>query len=205
LALTISVYECDAARTPPERAGFSGNRNERLRVNYRRTEGFMKRVVAALAIVLLVWSSGVAAKITPAGSRKTAPEFTLEDSNGAPLSLSKYKGKVVALDFWATWCTGCKVEIPWFMEFEKKYKDAGLATIGAAMDAEGWEKVRPYVAEHPFNYPLIAGDAAFAKKFNITGLPVTILIDRYGRIADVHGGMVNKGAWEKEVRTLLRE
>ena len=155
----------------------------------------MKLVAGLLAILA----------VTSPITRRPAPDFVLGDSHGAPVKLSNYKGKVVVLDFWATWCTGCKVEIPWFMDFEKKYKSAGLETIGAAMDVEGWEKVKPYVAQHPFNYPIVAGDADFAKRFGISALPVTLLIDRDGRIADAHTGMVDKDKWEAEVRALLAE
>jgi hypothetical protein len=91
------------------------------------------------------------------------------------------------------------------MEFQKKYGKKGLTTIGAAMDAEGWEKVRPYVARHPFNYAIVAGDDAFAKMFNVVNLPLTIVIDRQGRIADMHAGMVDKRQWEKQLKALLRE
>jgi peroxiredoxin len=143
--------------------------------------------------------------LVPASSRIPAPDFTLADSTGHPVHLASQKGKVVVLDFWATWCTGCKAEIPWFMEFQKKYQKKGLVTIGAAMDAEGWEKVRPYVAEHPFSYPIVAGDDAFAKTFNVVNLPLTIAIDRQGRIADVHAGVVDKRQWEKQLKALLRE
>src|SRR5436190_10702228 len=108
--------------------------------------------------------------VVPSTSRPPAPDFTVADSTGRPVHLADYKGKVIVLDFWATWCTGCKVEIPWFMEFQKKYQKNGLVTIGAAMDAEGWEKVRPYVAQHPFNYPIIAGDDGFARMFNVVNL-----------------------------------
>ena len=73
------------------------------------------------------------------------------------------------------------------------------------MDEEGWRKVKPYLAQHPINYPIVIGDAAFGQRFNITALPVTLLIDRAGRIADVHAGMVVKDAWEKEIQALLRE
>ena len=166
----------------------------------------MKVVSVVLSMVLLSSSSGASATITPAKARKKAPTFVLSDANGSPVRLTDYKGKVVVLDFWATWCTGCKVEIPWFMEFQAKYKSQGLETIGLAMDDEGWKKVRPYIEEHPFNYPIVAGDpAALAKTFNITGLPLTILIDRGGRIVDVHAGMVDKDAWEQEVRSVLQE
>ena len=166
----------------------------------------MRVVTVVLAMVLLSSSSGLTATIPPAEARKKTPAFVLSDANGSPVRLSDYKGKVVVIDFWATWCTGCKVEIPWFMEFQEKYKSRGLATIGAAMDDEGWEKVRPYINEHPFNYPIVAGNvAALAKTFKITGLPLTILIDRKGKIVDAHAGVVDKDAWEQEVRAVLEE
>jgi cytochrome c biogenesis protein CcmG/thiol:disulfide interchange protein DsbE len=166
----------------------------------------MRAVTVVLSMILLSSSPKVAGSATPAKARRKAPAFVLSNANGSRVRLSDYKGKVVVLDFWATWCTGCKVEIPWFMEFQDKYKSMGLETIGAAMDDEGWEKVRPYVDEHPFNYPIVAGNAAaLAKTFNITGLPLTMLIDRKGRIVDAHVGVVEKDAWEAEVRAALEE
>ena len=170
--------------------------------------GPYRRLVAGIALsVALAWVSlvGVSAAITRAPLRPAAPDFQLGDSQGLPVELSSYRSKVVIVDFWATWCTGCKVEIPWFMEFEKKYKNAGLETIGVAMDAEGWDKVSPYLEQHPFNYRIVVGDDRFAKLFNVSSLPMTLLIDRDGRIAEQHVGMVDKDVWEKEVLTLLHE
>ena len=80
---------------------------------------------------------GVRAVITAPGGRKPAPEFVLKDSSGKTAKLSKYRGKVVLLDFWATWCTGCKTEIPWFAEFQRKYAREGLAVVGVSMDEDG--------------------------------------------------------------------
>jgi peroxiredoxin len=140
-----------------------------------------------------------------AQERAPAPDFTLSDSYGKPIRLSAYKGKVVLLDFWATWCTGCKVEIPWYMEFQKKYNRRGLRSIGVAMDDEGWKIVTPYLQKKPINYPIVVGDAGFAKTYNVESLPVTLLIDRHGRIADAHVGMVEKSAWERQIQALLRE
>ena len=134
-----------------------------------------------------------------------APSFTLTDSTGAVVSLAKLKGRVVQLDFWATWCTSCKVEIPWFMEFQTKYGPKGLSTIGVAMDVEEWKIVRPYVAKHPFNYPIVIGNDELARKYDVPGLPVTVLIDRAGRIAESHVGLVDKAAWEKRIQALLQE
>jgi peroxiredoxin len=162
-------------------------------------------LVTVLVAVSWVSSSNVAAAVTTAASRKAAPDYALVDSKGAPVRLSDYKGKVVLLDFWATWCTGCKVEIPWYMEFETKYKDRGLVSIGVAMDDEGWTLVNPYLEQHPINYPIVIGVGDFAKLHGITAMPVTLLIDREGRIADSHVGVVVKSSWEREIRTLLQE
>src|SRR6266404_7227570 len=100
---------------------------------------FTGKLLVFVCLITTVFSSCQNRSAIAVGS--AAPDFTLEDSNGASTKLSGYKGKVVVLDFWATWCTGCKVEIPWFMEFQTKFKSEGLETIGVAMDEEGWDKV----------------------------------------------------------------
>jgi peroxiredoxin len=92
---------------------------------------------------------------------RTAPEFTLAGTNQSTIRLSDYRGKVVLLDFWATWCGGCKVEIPWFIEFEDKYKDRGLAVLGVSLDAEGWDVVQPFLESHNVNYPVVLADTLF--------------------------------------------
>jgi peroxiredoxin len=135
--------------------------------------------------------------------RAAPPDFTLPDSNGTPIKLSEYKGKVVLLDFWATWCTGCKVEIPWYMEFAKKYEQNGLAVIGVSMDQEGWTVVKPFMREKQMNYPVVLGDDALAKRFDLTSMPLTLLIDREGKIALSHAGVVDKAAFESKLRALL--
>jgi cytochrome c biogenesis protein CcmG/thiol:disulfide interchange protein DsbE len=96
---------------------------------------------------------------------------------GSALAL---KGKVVLLDFWATWCAGCKVEIPWFIEFDKAYRSKGLAAVGVSMDDEGWKTIEPYLKKHPISYTIVAGNFDTAAPYSITALPVTVLIDRAG-------------------------
>jgi peroxiredoxin len=132
-----------------------------------------------------------------------APDFTLEDSNGATTKLSGYKGKVVLLDFWATWCTGCKVEIPWYMEFAKKYEHSGLAVVGVSMDQEGWKVVKPFMREKQMNYPVVLGNDDLGARYNLTSMPLTVLIDREGKIAASHTGVVDKITFENELRALL--
>jgi thiol-disulfide isomerase/thioredoxin len=160
-------------------------------------------IVAAVSLTAVA-DAPVGEGLLPPQLRKAAPPFALDSSVGR-IDLSRYKGRVVLLDFWATWCTGCKVEIPWYMEFQKRYSRRGLASIGVAMDDEGWKVVNPYLEQHPISYPVVVGDADFGKLFQIDSLPVTLLIDRNGRIADWHIGMVVKSTWEDEIRTLLRE
>lgn len=138
-----------------------------------------------------------------AGLRQPAPNFTLIDSNGSSVQLSDFKGKVVLLDFWATWCHGCKTEIPWYMDFESKYKDQGLAAIGVAMDDDGWKKVKPFVNAKKMNYPVVLGNDSLAKRYGIKALPVTLLIDRQGRIAVSHTGLVDKTVFEGQIQSLL--
>ena len=153
---------------------------------------------------LLLCLTALPANTTPARLRKAAPDFTLSDSKGASVRLSDYKGRVVLLDFWATWCHGCNIEIPWYMEFQQKYKDKGLAVIGVAMDDDGWKSVRPFSDEKKINYMIVVENEGLAKEYGVNALPVTLLIDRNGKIAESHAGMVDKKSFEKDIRTLLQ-
>lgn len=165
-------------------------------------------IIAVSAVLALGGcSTGTAVKaaaVRPEKSRKPAPEFSLKDSTGATVKLSDYKGKVVLLNFWATWCGPCKIEIPWFVEFEKTYKDKGFAVLGVSMDEEGWEVVRPYLAKAKVNYRMVIGDDTMAQQYGgVDSLPTSFMIDRQGRIASVHVGLVSKGDYQSEIRELL--
>jgi thiol-disulfide isomerase/thioredoxin len=134
-----------------------------------------------------------------------APDFTLNDSNGAALRLSDYKGKVVLLNFWATWCGPCKAEIPWFIEFEQAHKNQGFAVIGISMDDDGWKSVKPYIEAKKITYRVAVDDGSVAQKYGgVDSLPMTILIDREGRITARHIGLVSKSAYEHEIAGLLK-
>lgn len=166
-------------------------------------------IVTALAGGLLTGCSSslrTSTATASASDRKTAPDFTLPDANGAPVKLSDYKGKVVLLNFWATWCGPCKVEIPWFIEFEKTYKDRGFATLGVSMDEDGWKAVKPFVAQKAMNYNVMVGNDRVAQLYGgIDSLPSTFLIDRDGKIASTHLGLVSKHDYESEILKLLAQ
>jgi len=139
--------------------------------------------------------------------RKVAPDFALRDANGTTVHLSDYKKKVVLLDFWATWCGPCKIEIPWFMEFEQQLKSQGFAVLGVSMDEGGWPEVKPYIEEHKINYRILLGDDTVEQAYGgLDALPTTLLIDSEGKIAAVHVG-IEKGKNEirEEIERLLQE
>jgi peroxiredoxin len=136
---------------------------------------------------------------------QAAPDFALTDANGKDVRLSELKGKVVLVNFWATWCHGCQQEIPWFVEFAKKYGDQGLATIGVSMDSDGWKEVRPWIKEKGVNYTIVIGSEELAKQYGLDGMPLTALVGRDGKIAATHAGVVDREATEKKIRELLGE
>ena len=158
--------------------------------------------IALLTPQLVSIAGPNAASDTP---RKPAPPFTLNDSKGIPASLADYKGKVVLLNFWATWCHGCVQEMPWFMEFQEKYRGKGLAVIGLSMDEDGWKSVTPFVEEKKVNYSVFIANQKLADRFGLAAMPMTILIDRRGNIVTRYQGVVDRDACEKQIRALLEE
>ncbi|MGB8889715.1 MAG: TlpA disulfide reductase family protein [Candidatus Korobacteraceae bacterium] len=139
-----------------------------------------------------------------ATSHSIAPDFALTDLNGQALDLSSYRGKVVLLDFWATWCTPCRAEIPHFVEFQNSYRDQGLQVIGISMD-DDLKPVGPFYKEYKMNYPVALGSDKLAQAYGgILGLPVTFLIGRDGHIQAKYVGAVDISTIEQEIKSLLQ-
>jgi peroxiredoxin len=165
---------------------------------------------AVFAVALLTVGCGrsservSAASVKPDKQRKAAPDFTLKDSNGKDFKLSDYKGKIVLLNFWATWCGPCKIEIPWFIEFEQKYKDRGFAVLGVSMDDDGWPVVKPYLEQKKINYRVAMGNDSVGNLYGgVDSLPTTFIIDKEGRVASTHVGLVGKNDYQNEIDQLL--
>jgi peroxiredoxin len=172
------------------------------------------RFSAALATALLVGffvegcsrpqRSVSAASVKPNNQRKAAPDFSLKDADGKLVRLSDFHGKVVLLDFWATWCGPCKIEIPWFMDFQRQNQNKGLVVLGVSMDDEGWDVVKPYLASMKVNYRVVIGNDQTAQLYGgVDALPTTFLIDKSGKIAAVHVGLVNRKDLENGIEQLL--
>ena len=136
---------------------------------------------------------------------KPAPlHFTLKDMNGADVKLASFKGKVILLNFWATWCGPCKAEIPSLVELQHQYAD-DLVVLGFSVD-DTVDKMKPYAAQYKINYPLLVGNGredvqeAFGPLF---GIPVSVIIGRDGKIAKKHSGIATKSQFEREIKALL--
>lgn len=167
--------------------------------------------VWALALLVFALYQGTAAAqagngvLLPADQRKQAPELGLQDSTGKQANLKDYQGKLVLLDFWATWCHGCVQEMPWFGEFQRKYGDQGLNVIGVSLDVEGWKVVKPFVAKAAVPYRILLGNDTSAQAYGISNMPDTFLIDQHGRIAATYLGMVDKEGLERNIQKLLTQ
>ena len=142
--------------------------------------------------------------LIPAGSRVAAPDFTVTDLSGGTITLSQFKGKVVLLDFWAVYCGGCKVEIPWYVAFDRSYRDKGLALIGIDMYGESPKVVETFMEKTHMNYRVAIGNDELGERFHVEGMPLTLLIDRSGRVALSHAGIVDKTQFEKDIQELLQ-
>jgi len=162
-------------------------------------------VVALCLLGLYLASRHKAQAPKPTASGNLAPDFTLTDLNGKKLSLSDYKGKVVLLDFWATWCSPCREEIPHFVEMQNKYGSQGLQVLGISMD-DDVKPVQKFYQQYNLNYPVALGDDKLADRFGgVLGLPVNFVIDRQGRIYAKHLGATESSVFDEDVSKLLSQ
>ena len=162
----------------------------------------MKAIQAFLQI-LAIGLCFIAA-VTQAAEGRKAPAWELSDTDGKPVKSSDFAGKVVILDFWATWCPPCKAEIPGFVELQEKYGDKGLVIVGVSLDEQGPAVVKPFMQQFRVNYPIVMGDEKIAQDFGgVTAIPTTFIIDKTGNIVKKHVGFTPKENFEKEITPLL--
>ncbi|MFZ0800385.1 MAG: TlpA disulfide reductase family protein [Terriglobales bacterium] len=142
----------------------------------------------------------------PTGNLRPAPDFSLTElSTRRTFRLSDYRGKVVLLDFWATWCDPCKQEIPHFVAMQNQYASQGLQVLGISMDDDE-PPVRDFQQQFKMNYPVALGNPKLADQYGgILGLPITFLIDRQGRIVARHVGATDASVFEAEIKKLLTQ
>ncbi len=147
------------------------------------------------------------ADATPGSAPEPAPAVAMNLLNGGVLKLDSLRGKVVLVDFWATWCVPCLSEIPMFNQLKKEYQPRGVEVIAISLDEKGAAKVKPFLKAHPMSYTQVIGDQTTAAAFKVddSTLPVTLLIDKQGRIRFRHVGITTKDVLEGEINQLLNE
>lgn len=134
----------------------------------------------------------------------SAPFWTLKDLGGETVESSQFDGKVVVLNFWATWCPPCRMEIPGFIDLQRDYEEDGLVIIGVSLDESGPEAVAEFSESMGINYPIVMGDMRITGAFGgIRVLPTTYVIDREGNIRNTHIGYLRRGPLEKVIKPLL--
>jgi cytochrome c biogenesis protein CcmG/thiol:disulfide interchange protein DsbE len=163
-------------------------------------------IIVIIAVAAVLFVANHKRHATPplsATNHPVAPAFTLTDLNGQKLDSSTLKGKVVLIDFWATWCAPCRKEIPRFVELQKQYGDQGLQIVGISMD-DSAGPVRDFNQEFKLNYPVVMGDETTADAYGgVLGLPVNILVGRDGHIYAKHAGLTDLQALETEIKAQL--
>jgi thiol-disulfide isomerase/thioredoxin len=173
----------------------------------RTTFGLMSRnfyLTLSIAVAGIVWLMGPLQQARAATT--AAPEWQLNDPDGKAVKLSDFKGKVVILDFWATWCPPCRAEIPGFIALQKQYAAQGLTVVGVSLDTDGASVVKAFVKKAGMNYPIVLGDEKIASDYGgITAIPTTFVLDRNGNIVTSHQGYASQTVFESEIRPLLEQ
>jgi peroxiredoxin len=168
-------------------------------------------IVVAIVISILLFVGVKKARqspvpTTPAGKLmgQPAPDFALQSLDGKTIKLSDFRGKAVLLNFWATWCEPCKIEMPWFVDFEKKYGSQGLEVVGVAMDDASPAEISSFAQKLGVNYPVLIGKEEVGAQYGgIEYLPSTFYISRDGKILDHVFGLVSRSEIESDIQKAL--
>jgi thiol-disulfide isomerase/thioredoxin len=172
----------------------------------RLLRGLAAAVVCLAFAGLHAADAAVDASLSDRNPKPANLTLVLKDLSGREFSLGSQKGKVLLLDFWATWCGPCKLEIPWFAEFQSKYGGRGFSAVGVSVD-DPIAKLKPFADTYKMNYPVLLGaesNGTIEKAYGpLSALPVTFLIGRDGRICRKHVGAAPKELFEREIRALL--
>lgn len=170
-------------------------------------------LVAMVVTIMLVFGFHLARRssdqVTLAGAKlkgNPAPEFTLQSLDDKTISLADYRGKAVLLNFWATWCEPCKIEMPWFVELQKQYGPEGLQVLGIAMDDASKEDIAKFASNMGVNYPILLGKEAVGDAYGgVQFLPATFYIGRDGKVIDKVFGLKGRGEIEESIKKALAE
>jgi len=156
-----------------------------------------------LSIVVMALAAGCVDKGAQPGAL-VAPDFTLQDMSGKIVKLSDQKGKVVLLEFWATWCPPCRAAVPGLEQLHKAYKDKGFVLLAVSMDLDDWDEVRSFIKEKGITYTVLKGTDVVGEQYRVRSIPMTLVLNKEGRIAKRYLGMGNDEDLEKDIKALLQ-
>ena len=161
-----------------------------------------KKAIVVISIITLALFAGCTSK-EKEGATNVAPDFTLQDLAGKKVRLADLKGKVVLLEFWATWCPPCRAEIPAIERLHTQYGGKGLTVLAIALDEGGWDEVKAFAAEHKISYTVLKGTEDVSAKYMVRLIPSTFLVDKEGTIKKRYMGGGSSEAVEQDIKALL--
>jgi thiol-disulfide isomerase/thioredoxin len=199
-----------AERMNPSQGTSQQPRGDRPRSGKRNPAAlfFVAAVVAAMLFVGFHAArragGGAPDALNPIG--KPAPDFTLESLDGKNVTLSAYHGRAVLLNFWATWCGPCKIEMPWFVQLQKEYGPQGLEIVGVAMDDASKDEIQKFAKDMGVNYTILLGKEAVGQQYGgVDVLPTTFFIDRKGKIISREFGLQSRSQFVDNIKEALGE
>lgn len=164
---------------------------------------FTRFIAVTIFVMTVILANGCTKEDGGRSMSAEAPDFTLQDLDGKKMTLSDFKGKVVMLDFWATWCPPCRASIPAIERIHKTYGDKGLAVLAIALDEGGWDSVKEFSTEYGITYRVLKGTDEVATKYLVRSIPTIILVDKQGNLYKQFMGFGNDALIEQEIKALL--
>jgi len=165
-------------------------------------EPLMLKRLVILTIVVMTLAAGCTDKGSQQGTL-AASDFSLQDTNGKTVRLSDQKGKVVLLEFWATWCPPCRESVPGLEKLHKTYKDKGLVVLAVSMDVGGWDEVKSFVSERHISYTVLKGTEDVADAYRVRAIPMMMILNKEGNIAKRYLGMASDEEVDADIKALL--
>ncbi|MBA2704725.1 MAG: TlpA family protein disulfide reductase [Blastocatellia bacterium] len=182
----------------------STNREKRPKWDFVKDVAGVLVVIGALFLAFApesVWQSG---SVTPAGERKAGGSFTMTNLDGNLWKLDQQRGKVVLVNYWATWCPPCRVETPGLVRLANEYQSRGVEIVGVSLDEDAGA-IRPFIDDYKIPYPILLPADKSNLSLMIEALPTTLLYDRQGRLAKRYTGAVSESIFRADVESLLKE
>ncbi len=156
--------------------------------------------MAAVFLAFALLTGCVSKSDQPAASTS---DFTLQDVNGKSVKLSDFKGKVVLLEFWASWCPPCRASVPGLERLHKAFKDKGLAVLAVSMDSGDWDVVKAFISDYGISYTVLKGTDEVAAQYSVRTIPTLLILNKEGKITKRYLGFSSEDELERDIKAAL--